>query len=147
VSLTLCLVFLSWLAGTDELSRLCPLCDRPLVLRPSSAPKVRRSREDMSVLRAWALWCLRVIGLLFLIDKVMRLLDWTLLCSFHSTEWGLLPARTVQYFFLSLEHSPAPRTFVSLPRFGRVGSYPSGIIERIYAGEYTRCASNIFILP
>lgn len=42
------------LVGTDELSRLCPLCDRPLILCPSSALKVRRSREDMSVLRAWA---------------------------------------------------------------------------------------------
>jgi hypothetical protein len=29
----------------------------------------------------------------------MRLLDWTLLRSFHSTEWGLPSARTVRYFF------------------------------------------------
>lgn len=105
--LTLCLVFLSWLIGTDELSRLHSLCIRPLILCPSSTPNVWRLREDMSVLRTWALWCVCVIGLLFLIDKVMRLLDWTLLCSFHSTEWGLLSARTVRYFFLSFEHSSA----------------------------------------
>jgi len=61
----------------------------------------------MSDFRTWALWCSRFIGLLFLIDKVMRLLDRTLLCSFHCTEWGLSSARTVHYFFLSLKHSSA----------------------------------------
>ena len=105
--LTLCLVFLSWLTGTDELSRLRPLCICPLILYPSSTLKVWRLREDMSVLRTWALRCVRFIGLPFLIDKVMRLLDRALLCSFHSTEWGLLSARTVRYFSLSFEHSSA----------------------------------------
>lgn len=100
-------MFLSWLTGTDGLPRLRPLCACPLALHPSSIPKVWRLREDMSVLHTWALWRMYVIGLLFLIDKVMRLLDWTLLRSFHSTEWGLLSARTVRYFFLSVEHSPA----------------------------------------
>ena len=122
---TLCLAFLSWLAGTDELSRLCPLCDRPLTLCPSSALKVRRSREDMSVLRAWALWCLRVIGLSFLIDKVMRLLDWTLSRSFHSTEWGLLSARTVPYFFLSIEHSFALLPLCCLQGLSKVSNQHS----------------------
>ena len=35
----LCLVFLSWLTGTDELPCLRPLCDRPLILCPSSSSK------------------------------------------------------------------------------------------------------------
>ena len=71
----------------------------------------------MSVLRTWALRRVRVIGLPFLIDKVMRLLDRALLCSFHSTEWGLLSARTVRYFFLSFEHSSAlfPPRFIQGP--------------------------------
>jgi len=51
VFLALCLVFPSWLTGTDGLSRLHPLCDCPLVLCPSPAPRVWRLREDMSVLR------------------------------------------------------------------------------------------------
>ena len=42
----------------------------------------------------------------------MRLLDWALLRSFHSTEWGLPSARTAHYFFLPSEHSPA---LLSLP--------------------------------
>ena len=104
-------MFLSCLTGTDELSRPRPLCARPLILHPSSTPKVRRLRKDMSVLRTWALRCARVIGLPFLIDKVMRLLDWALLRSFHSTEWGLPSARTVRYFFLSHERSSAPFPF------------------------------------
>ena len=100
-------MFLAYLTGTDELSRLRPLCDRPLVPMPSVYPRVRRLREDMSVFRTRALWCSCLIGLLLLIDKVMRLFDWGLSRSFHSTEWGLPSVRTAYYFFLSFGHSSA----------------------------------------
>jgi len=127
--LTLCLVFLARLTGTGELSRLCPLCDRPLVLMPFVCPRVWRLCEDMSVLHAWPLWCSCSIGLPFLIDKVMRLFDWTHSRSFHSTEWGLSSVRTVYYFFLSFEHSSAPLRLYYPQWLSKVCRYLSCIVQ------------------
>jgi len=97
----------------------------------------------MSVLRTWALRRVRVIGLPFLIDKVMRLLDRALLCSFHSTEWGLLSARTVRYFFLSFEHSSAlfpPRCIQGPSKLAGILCIAKGMCVKII-----RYASNVFV--